>query len=75
MTSFWKCANHNSRFFRRQAKILLIQLLFGLDVIGIERDAIDRAHRDALRLVVVAYAFGAQPGIDHVDLLPGRDRA
>ncbi len=45
-----------------------------LDVIGIDRDAVDRADLDTLRRVEVADALGAFRGIDDVDLRPLRDR-
>jgi hypothetical protein len=41
---------------------------------GIERDAIHRAHFDALRLVEMTDAFGAAPEVDHVDLRAHGDR-
>jgi hypothetical protein len=41
----------------------------------VERDAIHGADLLALRLVVVADAFGAQVGVDHVDLLSLGDGA
>ena len=45
-----------------------------LDVVGIDRNAVDRADLDALRRVEMADALGAFRGIDHVDLRPLRDR-
>src|SRR6185503_17744802 len=49
--------------------------LLRLDVGGVERDARDRAHLHALRLVEVADALGAAARLDDVDRLAGRDRA
>src|SRR5579875_3701022 len=41
---------------------------------GIDNDAFHRAHDHALRLIVMADAFGAQRGIDDVELLAKRNR-
>ena len=57
------------------APVLLHQLILALDIGVIEGDAVDRADLLALRLVVVADAFGAQVGVDHVDLLTLGDGA
>src|SRR5258708_38610030 len=43
-------------------------------MLGIARNAVDRAHLLALRLVEVAHALGAAPSVDHVDLGAHRDR-
>ncbi|KFC51122.1 hypothetical protein DK37_24595 [Halomonas sp. SUBG004] len=40
----------------------------------VEGNTVHRAHLLALRLVEVADALGAQIGVDHVNLLTGRDR-
>jgi hypothetical protein len=50
------------------------QLFLRFGVRRIRVDAFDRAHHHALRLVEMADAFGAQRGIDHVDVRPLRDR-
>ena len=46
----------------------------GFSVSGVQRNAGDGAHRLALRLVEMSDAFGAQAGIDLVDLLALVDR-
>src|SRR6218665_1967211 len=49
-------------------QVFLHQLVLALDTGLVEGDAVHRADLLALRLVVVADAFGAQVGVDHVDL-------
>src|ERR1700757_1844405 len=51
------------------------KLRLRLDVVRIDRDAVDRADLHALRLIEVADALGALAGIYHVDLQALRDRA
>jgi microcompartment protein CcmK/EutM len=53
---------------RRQLQVFLIQRVLVLGTLGILVDAVDRANRHALRLAVMADAFGAQFRIDHVKL-------
>jgi len=50
-------------------KVLIFgaQLILGLFVIRIQRDAVDRTDIHTLRRVIVADTFGAQVGVDHVD--------
>ena len=59
---------------RLQPPVLRPQRLVRLDVRRIDRDALDRAHLHALRLVEVADALGAARRVDQVDLLAHRDR-
>src|SRR6185369_5828878 len=63
-----------SLLLARQPLVLRLQLLAALRMPGIERDAIHRAHFDALRLVEMTDAFGAAPEVDHVDLRAHGDR-
>src|SRR5690606_30726099 len=49
--------------------------VLALDVVFVERDAVHRAHLLTLGFVVVADAFGAQVGVDDVDLLALGDGA
>jgi hypothetical protein len=51
------------------------QLLFGLGMVGIDEDAIDRTDLNTLWLVVVSLALGALVGIDDIDLIPLGDGA
>jgi hypothetical protein len=51
-----------------------VELLFGLDDVGIERNAVDGADLAALRLVEMPDALGALRRIDDVELLARRDR-
>src|SRR5690606_16031234 len=50
------------------------QLGFGFGMGGVRVDALHRAHHDALGLVEMAHAFGAQRRIDHVDRFTLRNR-
>src|ERR1700754_1678648 len=59
--------------FRHQVFVLQHELFARFHVVGIVRDALDRTDLDALRVVEVADAFGAQVRIDHVVLLAQRD--
>src|SRR5690606_36583686 len=56
-------------------QVLLHQFFLALDVVFIEGDAVHRADLLALGFVVVADAFGAQVGVDDVDLLALGDGA
>src|SRR5262245_1756226 len=58
-----------------QPQVLLAKLGIGLDMGGVERNAVDRADLLALRRVEMADSLGAAVGIDDVDLRPLRDRA
>src|SRR5207342_2236812 len=59
----------NSRSRLLQQPQLVQQLRLGFRVRGVLVDALDRAHHDALRFVVVADAFGAARRVDQVDRL------
>src|SRR5690606_27285215 len=58
-----------SGHFALQALVLLHQLLLGLLLLGVDQDAVHGAHLDALRLVIVAHALGAEIRVDLVDLV------
>src|SRR5207244_104828 len=58
-----------------QRVVLALQLILRLDMRGIDGNAVDRAHDDALRLAEVPDAFGAFGWIDDIDLRALRDRA
>jgi hypothetical protein len=51
------------------------QLLLGLDVVGVNGNAIYRTDLDTLRGFIVADAFGAKIGVDFIDLVALVDRA
>ncbi|MFT4675801.1 MAG: hypothetical protein ACI9K8_001544, partial [Reinekea sp.] len=55
------------------AGVLVLQLLVGLHMLGIERNAVDRANLLALWLVIMADAFGTESRIDHIDFLTLRN--
>src|SRR5437667_594345 len=57
-----------------QPLVLQEQNFLGLDVLRVQRNAADRTHLHALRLVEVADAFGAAMRVDLVELRPHRDR-
>ncbi|QIM62410.1 hypothetical protein A1D29_03345 [Pasteurellaceae bacterium Orientalotternb1] len=53
----------------------LPKLFVGFDVVGVGDDAVvDRADFLAGWHIIMPYAFGAKSGIDHIDLIPHRDR-
>ena len=56
-----------------QPVVLGHQLLRRFDMIGVDRNALDRAHLHALGLVEVPHALGALVGVDDVDGLAHRD--
>jgi hypothetical protein len=58
-----------------QLEVLPVELFVGLFVVGILGDTVDRADLDALRLVEVTDALGAQRGVDDIDLGTLRDGA
>ena len=50
------------------------QFLFRLDMIGIMRNTVDRAHLYTLGCLVVTDTFCAQVRIDHIDFITSTDR-
>src|SRR5574340_208222 len=49
---------------------LLVQLFLGFGVVGVNHDAVHRAHFDALRGFIVPDALGAQARVDDIDFIP-----
>ena len=58
-----------------QFLVLGLQLILAFGVFRIDDDAIHRANRDTLRLIIMTDAFGAQGGIDDIDFVTLRNRA
>ena len=60
--------------FTSEYLVFLHQLLFGLHIIRVKWNTVDRANLDTLRRLVVTDTFGAQVRVDHIDLITGTDR-
>jgi hypothetical protein len=56
-----------------KGKVFFVQLLFCLDDVRVEDDAIHRTYFHALRLFVMAYAFRTQARVYHVELFALRN--
>lgn len=65
--------NAKGRLLPREPEELVVQLVLGFRVIGIDNDAINGAHHLTLGLVMVTNALRAFVEVDHVDLLPLRN--
>jgi hypothetical protein len=63
-----------SELLRSQLEELGHQLILCLGIVGVARNAIDRANLAALRRIEVAYALGTLARIDDVDLVALRNR-
>jgi hypothetical protein len=60
--------------FAGEYLVFLHQLLFGLHIIRVKWNTVDRAYLDTLRCLVVTDTLGTQVRIDHIDLITSTDR-